>query len=48
MPRMAEKIKKQIPINSYEKQYSEYLGRQGEYVCLVGVLWNKLIGGIRR
>lgn len=48
MPWMADKIIKQIPVNSYQKQYSVYLGRQGENVCLVGVLWNKLTGGIRR
>lgn len=48
MPRMADRIKIQIPTNSYQKQYDVHLGRQGENVCLVGVLWNKLAGGIRR
>lgn len=46
MPRMTGRIGKKISVNSNQKQYHTRLGRQGENACLVGVLRNKLTGGI--
>lgn len=48
MPRMTGRIGKKISVNSNQKQYHTRLGRQGENACLVGVLPNKLTGGIGR